>query len=584
MAGDVEGALPRRVQIQGRGGGPAGSGFLITPSYVLTCAHVVTVALGLDRHSDDGPRASLPVTLLAAAGEPPEEARAEVLPGCWLPLRDSSGDAALLALNRTGRLPSPFRAGVAEAGRQVRLLTPDGELRAAVREAPDPGATDDWGWLDFDAALPRPGSSGSPLVDAQGAVTGILTALQDTPGGKRGRFLPLSAALDRIPGLAPADGLALREHGELVESLVAVPVVRDPFLFPLLVDELRTGLPPGTDLGSDAVVSTRGRAMHLVRQLAREPGSLRLLVDVLRVYDPGSAELEAFAALVDKLSAPLLLPVGAVAGRGVGERTAAGWPGGVTGPEPEPPVLSFHVDSAFSPERAYRLASTVTRPDGSTHVLQPGASVPRDRLPELVLDVVRRVEAQETAAAPLIEFVLPYSLLTLPVDLFLDATDPVPSALGWDHPVVVRPAELMDRHGVRQRWHRRWDRLKDTPPTAREPRWVEGAGGRALVLDAVGLMFPRSTDQVAVALLQGVPVLIWTPDPRPATEAALMELARTVPLERIPEAVRSWRARQAAEYSGEGPVRVTLVYADPERPLPWARLELRDPVGDGGAP
>ncbi|MEU3280570.1 effector-associated domain 2-containing protein [Streptomyces antibioticus] len=588
MAGDVEGSLPRRVLIQGRGGGPAGAGVLITPSYVLTCAHVVTVALGLDPHSDDGPRALLAVTLLATPGEPPEEARAEVLPGCWLPLRDSSGDAALLALNRIGRRPSPFRAGVAEAGRQVRLLTPHGELRAAVREAPGPGAPDGWGWLDFDAAPPQPGISGSPLVDAQGAVTGILTALQDTPGGKRGRFLPLSAALDRIPGLAPADGLAPREHGELVESLVAVPAVRDPLLFPLLVDELRTGLPPGTVLGMDAVVSTRGRAMHLVRQLARDPRSLRLLVDVLRVYDPGSAELEAFAALVDKLSAPSLLPVGAARGPGTWERTVKRrtrtWRPFVVRPAVEPPVLSFDVGLAPWEETAYHLTCRVTRPDGSTHVLRTTERVPEVSLPEEVHDVVRRFEAQEPGPAPLIEVMLPYSLLTLPVDLFLDATDPVPSALGWDHPVVVRPAELMDRYGVRQRWHRRWDRLKDTPPAAREPRWVEGAGGRALVLDAAGLTFPPATDQVAVALLQGVPVLVWTPDPRPATEAALMELARTVPLERIPDAVRSWRARQAAEYSGEGPVRVTLVYADPERLLPWARSELRDPVGDGGAP
>ncbi|MET9131390.1 trypsin-like peptidase domain-containing protein [Streptomyces antibioticus] len=588
MAGELEGALPRRVQIQGRGGGPAGSGFLITPSYVLTCAHVVTVALGLDRHSDDGPRASVPVTLLATPDEPPEEARAEVLPGCWLPLRDSSGDAALLALDRTGRLPSPFRAGVAEAGQQVRLLTPDGELRAAVREAPDPDAPDGWGWLDFDAALPRLGSSGSPLVDAQGAVTGILTALQYTPGGKRGRFLPLSAALDRIPGLAAADGLALREHGELVESLVAVPVVRDPFLFPLLVDELRAGLPPGTVLGSDAVVSTRGRAMHLVRQLAREPESLRLLVDVLRVYDPGSAELEAFAALVDKLSAPSLLPVGAVGGREVWERT--GWEAlPVTAPEPERLVLSFHVDSAPWQEAAYHLVSTVTKPGGSTYTLWSNRSVPREDLPLVVRDVVRRFEEREvgfaTGPAPLVEFLLPFSLLNLSVDRFDIGEGPVPSPLGLNYPVVVRAAELVDRDSTRYRWHRRWSRLRDVPPAAREPRWLKGAGGRALVLDAAGLTFPPTGDQIAFALLQGVPVFIWTPDPQPATEAALMELARTVPVEGIPEAVRSWRIRQAAaEDGGKGPARATLVYVDPERPLPVRLSELLDAPGDGGAP
>ncbi|MEU7417656.1 VMAP-C domain-containing protein [Streptomyces antibioticus] len=593
MAGDVEGALPRRVQIQGRDGVPAGSGVLITPSYVLTCAHVVSGALGLDPHSDDGPRASVRVTLLGTPDEPPEETTAEVLPGCWLPLRDSSGDAALLALNRTAPPPSPFRAGVAEAGQQVRLLTPDGELRAAVREAPAPDTPDGWGRLDFDVESPRPGFSGSAVINAEGAVVGIVTALQHPPDGRHGRFLPLSAALDRIPGLAPADGLALREHGELVESLVAVPVVRDPLLFPLLVDELRTGLPPGTDLGPDGVVSTRGRAMHLVRQLGRDARSLRLLVDVLRVYDPGSAELEAFAALVDKLSAPSLLPVGAVGDQGTWERTVERRRGRKRRPfvirsAVEPPVLAFDVGPAWE-ETAYHLTCRVTRPDGSTYTLWSDRSVPREDLQWVVRDVVRRFEAQEPGPAPLIEFVLPYSLLTLPVDLFLVATDPVPSALGWGYPVVVRPAELTGLYSGRRRWHRRWDRLKDTPPAAREPRWVEGAGGRALILDATELTFPPAadevaTDQVAFALLQGVPVFIWTPDPRPATQAALMELARTVPLEQIPDAVRSWRARQAVEYSAGGPARVTLVYADPERPLPVELSELLDAPGDGGAP
>ncbi|MGM9380489.1 trypsin-like peptidase domain-containing protein [Streptomyces antibioticus] len=593
MAGDVEGALPRRVQIQGHDGVPAGSGFLITPSYVLTCAHVVTGALGLDPHSDDGPRASVRVTLLGTPDEPPEETTAEVLPGCWLPLRDSSGDAALLALNRTAPPPSPFRAGVAEAGQQVRLLTPDGELRAAVREAPAPDTPDGWGRLDFDAESPRPGFSGGPLIDAEGAVVGIVTALQHPPDGRRGRFLPLSAALDRIPGLAPADGLALREHGELVESLVAVPVVRDPLLFPLLVDELRTGLPPGTDLGPDGVVSTRGRAMHLVRQLGRDPRSLRLLVDVLRVYDPGSAELEAFAALVDKVSAPSLLPVGAVGDQGTWERTVERQRGRKRRPfvirsAVEPPVLSFDVGPAWE-ETAYHLTCRVTRPDGSTYTLWSDRSVPREDLPRVVRDVVRSFEEREvglaTGPAPLVEFLLPFSLMNLPVDRFDIGEGPVPSPLGLDYPVVVRPAELVDRHSARHRWHRRWSRLRDVPPGAREPRWLKGAGGRALVLDAAGLTFPPTGDQIAFALLQGVPVFIWTPEPQPATEAALMELARTVPVERIPEAVRSWRIQQvAAEDGGKGPARATLVYADPERPLPVELSELLDAPGDGGAP
>ncbi len=54
-------------------GQPAGAGFLAGPGQIVTCAHVVNVALGRDRRSQEMPTQSIRVEfpLLPAAGAPP---------------------------------------------------------------------------------------------------------------------------------------------------------------------------------------------------------------------------------------------------------------------------------------------------------------------------------------------------------------------------------------------------------------------------------------------------------------------------------------------------------------------------------
>ncbi|WP_432031107.1 hypothetical protein [Streptomyces antibioticus] len=203
MAGEPEGALPRPVQIQGRGGGPAGSGFLITPSCVLTCAHVVTVALDLDPHSDDGPRASLPVTLLAAPGEPPEEARAEVLPGCRLPLRESSGGrrAAGPEPDRATAFPLPGRCGRSRSAGPAPH-PPAGSFGPPSARRPHRTLRTCWGRLDFDAAPPRPGGSGFHLLAAGPTSWETLVTcfrrVQDAPDRRGDHRIALPHELERF--------------------------------------------------------------------------------------------------------------------------------------------------------------------------------------------------------------------------------------------------------------------------------------------------------------------------------------------------------------------------------------------------
>ncbi|KUO12809.1 effector-associated domain 2-containing protein [Streptomyces sp. DSM 15324] len=616
---------PWRVRIQGDDGPPAGCGFLVTPSLVLTCAHVVTAALGVSRYSENGPRG--PLWVVRSGTGPGERLAAHVVPGGWVPLRESSGDLALLSVDLP--LGTAPRIGTARSGDPVRVLTPDGGLPGVVDALPGADEPDGWGRLTFRAEAPGPGSSGSPVVDGRATVVGLLTAVEATPApGGSGRFLPLSTVLERIPVPSrrptgplrrPGDGLSSRERGELVEALLAVPAMRDPSAFVLLTRELRHEVPAVAAL-RDGIPSSRLRALELVRLLMEHPEGLRPLVEVLRVYEPGSSAVEAFATLVDKVAPsplradergtlhrlltraepagtgallerardledrgapPVLLDfVARLADRVPGEVGAElqAWRRSVAarlGVEPppdrttEPPVLVIAVDPDVWAPETHHVTVSARAADGTTTSLATHHGLAREELGAVLAPELHRFLARTavpSGPAGRIEFVLPFRLLDdLRVEEWDIGHEGVRRPLGAHHTVVVRCAELQDRESLRWRWQERWSRLKVTPPAERAPVWLDGADSRVLLLDAEQTTFRSSGDPVAACLLQGIPVVIWSKGASPQTEEELTDLARTVPLEAIPEAVRSLRSRHSTTGTRE---RVGLLFADPEHALP----------------
>ncbi|MGW2767426.1 nSTAND1 domain-containing NTPase [Streptomyces sp. NPDC001275] len=193
------------VRIVGPTGAVGGSGFLLTPRQALTCAHVVSDALGRTLGEALEADARVVVELPLAGG-----ARAEAVVEHWVPTRaDGTGDIAVLRLRDTlaGAQPVP-------------MAEPDGAMDHDVRV---PGFTDRdpggiWftgrlrgrtaeGWVqlsgpDFGDAPIEEGFSGSPVWDKQtGAVVGMVVATH--PAGARQSFLiPPRTLVEEIPALA----------------------------------------------------------------------------------------------------------------------------------------------------------------------------------------------------------------------------------------------------------------------------------------------------------------------------------------------------------------------------------------------
>jgi V8-like Glu-specific endopeptidase len=171
------------VRILGPDGRPAGVGTLVTERRVVTCAHVVNAALGLDPRQQKQPDAPVTLDFPLAGGALTLTATVER----WLPppREGAAGDdIAGLGLASEGTLEGTAAARLAvdtpRSGRAVRVFgypagRPDGGwVEAAVRGPVGGGRLQ----LDSDSALRvQQGFSGSPVFDEGiGRVVGIIAA------------------------------------------------------------------------------------------------------------------------------------------------------------------------------------------------------------------------------------------------------------------------------------------------------------------------------------------------------------------------------------------------------------------------
>ncbi|WP_052023242.1 S1C family serine protease [Actinotalea ferrariae] len=206
VAGIAAEVLPSVVAIEVRGpqGAGTGSGFVLREDgYLLTNSHVVSAA--------DGGGGQVVVVFADGSEEP-----AEIVG------RTAEYDLAVIRVNRSGLKPlaladsddvvvgDPVIAIGAPLGLQSTVTT---GIVSALNRPVSAGNQDETAFIDAiqtDAAI-NPGNSGGPLVDADGQVVGINSAIAQPPGlGAAGGSIGL--------GFAIPSNQARRTAEELIET------------------------------------------------------------------------------------------------------------------------------------------------------------------------------------------------------------------------------------------------------------------------------------------------------------------------------------------------------------------------------
>ncbi|WP_371618686.1 trypsin-like peptidase domain-containing protein [Streptomyces sp. NBC_00454] len=219
------------VRVRGADGTVGGAGFLVAPDLVLTCAHVVSDALGRPRDEDptgSGIAVDLPLADLRTDDrddgrtddrdsdrtDAPTEDDPRQWPAVvehWVPIRTGrAGDIALLRLREAvpGARPLPMAdpESVLEHGALAVGFT-GGEPAETWFKGRFSGATSE-GWLqvsraDRESAYIKRGFSGSPVWDVElGAVVGVMVAAQPEQDAQQGYVLRTRTILREIPELA----------------------------------------------------------------------------------------------------------------------------------------------------------------------------------------------------------------------------------------------------------------------------------------------------------------------------------------------------------------------------------------------
>lgn len=403
------------------GGRVTGAGFLVTPSKVLTCAHVV----------QDGGRAPLTVTFTERPGLPAVAARVAVHGG-WSGGTTDLGDLAVLELEQEVAItPAALAPADAAHGEPPRKLVvygfPSGFDEGTLAEYRTTGPQLIKGeWIQLEAwraegqPLARGFSGAAVTLTDTGEVVGMVTAAAGAKGVRNGRMMPTEVMARYWPGLeslvpvsdhAPADRTRLRD---LVEKAVRAGLDCDPVrLYTAAADPFD---PPPPEHGFESLWSA---ALFVLSEL------------------DGPRAADTVTRFADRLEALLCAPAPAAA--------APDWSPILVelGPSGAGQDLVRVEVSAYSGGRRHRVAAD---------------TVPQARLRAHVQD---RIDAAFRHLTPgtdeLVAFALPRDWLDWPVDRWESGPDD-PTPLGCAYPVVVTD-HARRKGGARHVLTRAWKRL-----------------------------------------------------------------------------------------------------------------------------
>ncbi|MGC5334485.1 trypsin-like peptidase domain-containing protein [Micromonospora sp. DT62] len=600
------------------GSGRGGSGFLIDPRHVLTCAHVV----------GDASRAEV---LFPRAGKLRLDGDV-VFRGPWRRGENDKGDVAVIRLTHSVERVkpaqlAPWNAVEIHAGRELGAIGfPDayretGQI-AHFTAVAHPRLANDCCQTNANGSTgPRllPGYSGSAAyLPGSYQVVGMVIAADRDPGMRTGVLLPLDEIgrhwpdlLERI-SLGPFDSNAYRDLHEILNDL-SMPDARQ-----LLLEVLRprTYYPDPPAGLSNALAAVEWLAVDttfpeedvvdLLNALLRRIG--RKVPERAAALRKWFREHGVDAGTAAGLPEPTDAGTAAAQSEPSGADTAAAQP---ESPDADvrPGWVVVRIAPTADPSRAHQVTIwTATDPDGALDRRIVEETVAEDAIRatvERALPMAYREIPEATYDSITVEFVLPRGRLAWPVDTWqaLDDLDQVP--LGWNRPVVVRALEWFDGAHDSARLKERANRLRTGTRRLDETLEWRHCGSRKQTptqfqawlrestrRDVLGLAGPWATpERIGSAVASGLPVLLWRRsacgvhpeadelrprDPCPGLQfrdAMAKELDR-VHSNELPRLIRELRAAAGGvddgqEHCGRD---VTLLWDGPQRRPPQLTL------------
>ncbi|MFD9002037.1 trypsin-like peptidase domain-containing protein [Streptomyces sp. NPDC059582] len=308
------------LQIRNRRGEPVGLGFLVTNELALTCAHVITEALGTAPGTEPAADARIGLTLpllRTLAGSTPNGATADaphVMASVehWVPPQPSgTGDVAVLRLDTVVRGSRPVRL-VDEPDvwkHPARVFgfpvgRPGGVWHSALLRARQAN-----GWVQADLAETgyrvSGGFSGSPVWDEElKGIVGMM-ALAEEGEPPASYLIPAAGLLDAWPALRPLvlppspfrRLVAFEEadagvfHGRLAESdAVARMVARERWT--AIVGPSGSGKSSLARAGVVPRLRRVGTSVLVLRPSAGSTPTARLALELLSLLEPGLSETD----------------------------------------------------------------------------------------------------------------------------------------------------------------------------------------------------------------------------------------------------------------------------------------------------
>ena len=200
-----EGFKTSIVRIYHSNGDVVGAGFLVSNGYLLTCAHVITEALGILQTTQEAP--SEPINLDFPLIAPGQKLTASVV--FWKPVSDTEVIEDIAGLRLNSKLP--------DSAQPVQLVTAENLWEHSIRFFGFPSGDDDgvWGsgvlrdknakgWLQIeDIKVPgyqvEPGFSGAPVWDEELAgVVGMAVAAEKRRENVKAGFLVPTQVLNQF--------------------------------------------------------------------------------------------------------------------------------------------------------------------------------------------------------------------------------------------------------------------------------------------------------------------------------------------------------------------------------------------------